>query len=258
MICHLTGRSLAQTESATIAALRAQARLGVHNHDLTSAQAMLLLNRQLRQVPRWLQQSRYNRPPPPRRDPRVLLQARNYATNPVMSADGLHVVFNGYQAKPLVAKVAGEISVVDRDLATGRSTPIRLPAQHDGRPNPSSSYNPSVSANGRFVAFEASLGNLNFAKRYGEIRIYRRDLRSGRDVLVSRAGSAPASDHRSAYSPSVSADGRYVAYEAADSKPGGNPGSYRLDIYVRDMASGRSGFGAALLRRRSGAAAPVR
>ena len=44
---------------------------------------------------------------------------------------------------------------------------------------PVSSYNPAMSADGRWVAFESARGNLNFAKRYGQMAVLVRDLRTG-------------------------------------------------------------------------------
>ena len=51
--------------------------------------------------------------------------------------------------------------------------------------DPRSNYNPALSADGRWVAFESALGNLNFAKRYGRMEVLARDLRSGRTIRVS-------------------------------------------------------------------------
>ena len=51
--------------------------------------------------------------------------------------------------------------------------------------DPRSNYNPALSADGRWIAFESALGNLNFAKRYGRMQILARDLRSGRTLAVS-------------------------------------------------------------------------
>jgi Tol biopolymer transport system component len=98
---------------------------------------------------------------------------------------------------------------------------------------PSSNYNPALSADGRWVAFESAKGNLNFAKRYGQMTIRLRDLRTGGIRTVSHA---PGEVSRSAYNPTVSGDGRLVAYETYE-RPD-DPVS-RTDVLVREVRTGR-------------------
>ncbi len=63
MICRLNGRSRAHAQQAAERTLRAMAARGVDGQAMPGSQARRLLARQLRQVPRWLQQTRYNGPP---------------------------------------------------------------------------------------------------------------------------------------------------------------------------------------------------
>ena len=100
--------------------------------------------------------------------------------------------------------------------------------------DPRSNYNPALSADGRWVAFESALGNLNFAKRYGRMEVLARDLRSGRTIKVSHPPALTIS--RSAYNPTISGDGRLIAYEAYDrpDEPGGG-----TRVVLRDLRSGR-------------------
>jgi len=99
------------------------------------------------------------------------------------------------------------------------------------RGTPTSSYNPAISADGRTVAYEAAPGNLNFAKRYGAMGIFVADLARER----VRPLSAELGDGvpRSAYNPTVSGDGRLVAYESSESRRG------RVDVVLADLRTGR-------------------
>ncbi len=212
MICRLNGRSRAHAQEAAERTLRAMAARGVDGQAMPAAQAQRLLARQLRQVPRWLQQTRYNGPPPLKQPRGSIATASNYSNNAVVAADGRQLAYEAYEAKLAVAKTRGEIGVVAR-AAEGTLTEVRRPT--DG--GPSSAYNPSISADGRFVAFEAAAGNLNFAKRYGQMGVWVRDLRTGRTLLASRGAS---SKPFSAYNPSLSGDGRTVAFETSDSARG--------------------------------------
>ena len=120
------------------------------------------------------------------------------------------MVFESYQAKLAIAKRLGEIAVMAR--AVGAAAPPVLASGQS--PDPRSNYNPALSADGRWVAFESALGNLNFAKRYGRMEILARHLRSGRMIRVSHPPDLTIS--RSAYNPTISGDGRLIAYEAPD------------------------------------------
>ena len=76
----------------------------------------------------------------------------------------------------------------------------------------SESANPSISADGRHVAFASTADNLSGDAAAAESAIFVRDLDSGVTELVSRpSGSAGgASDY--SQEPSISAEGRYVAF----------------------------------------------
>ncbi len=229
MICRLNGLSRAHAQAEAERALREMAARGVNGQAIPASQAARLLKRQLGQVPRWLAQTRYNGPPPLRTPRGSIATASNYSNNASLAADGRHVAFEAYEAKLTAAKARGEIGVVAGGL-DGATTLIRRP-DAGGRELPSSAYNPAVSADGRFVAFESSEGNLNFAKRYGAMGVWVRDLRRGTTTAVSVAsGSGPFSS----YNPAISADGRVVAYERAE------PESGELDVWVADLRTGRS------------------
>ena len=139
-------------------------------------------------------------------------------------------MFESYQAKLAIAKRLGEIAVMARGVGAA-AAPAPASAQ---TADPRSNYNPALSADGRWVAFESALGNLNFAKRYGRMEILARDLRSGRTIRVSHPPALTLS--RSAYNPTISGDGRLIAYEAYDrpDEPGGH-----TRVVVRDLRSGR-------------------
>src|SRR3954469_16866654 len=226
MICRLNGLSRAHAQDSAEQTLRAMAARAVKGQAMPAAQAERLLARQLRQVPRWLAQTRYNGPPPLKQPRGSIATASNYSNNAAFAADGVHFAYEAYEAKLAVAKTRGEIGVVAGD-GRGAAVPVRLPADR----GPSSAYNPSISSDGRFVAFEAAAGNLNFAKRYGQMGVWVRDVRTGRTVAASRGASrAPFS----AYNPSISGDGRRVAFETSDSATGA------LSIWVTGLSGGRA------------------
>ena len=226
----LYGRSPGQVQAAVMDTLRARARAGVRTESTPPAQAGLLLSRQLSQVPRWLQQARYNGPPKTHhhgsRRGQLLEVPRNYATNPALSADGTHVVYEGYEQRlPLLLRF-GEINVYS-------SPPSGLGARMISAPllnRPRSAYNATTSADGRFVAFELANGNLNFGKRYGSIHVQVRDTRGGAPVDVT-SPAVRAGQSRSVFNPSLSGDGRRLAFAGAAADGHGV-------AWVRDLSTG--------------------
>lgn len=69
---------------------------------------------------------------------------------------------------------------------------------------------PSISADGRFVAFSSTADNLSDQDSDAYSNVYVRDLQAGTTTLVSRAAEVAADGDSS--DPSISADGRYVAF----------------------------------------------
>jgi Tol biopolymer transport system component len=111
----------------------------------------------------------------------------------------------------LVPGVTGN-QVYVHDRQTGQATLI---SQNDlGNPASAGSSNtsPTISGDGRFVAFVSNATNLvgNFGQQ-----IYLRDLIGGTTTLISQDGLGnPASAGSSNTSPTISGDGRYVAFSS--------------------------------------------
>jgi len=246
-IGRLNGRTQRQITARAERALRDYARRGVRSGSFSRRQAGILLDRQLRQLPRWLGQTRYNGPPRTRAGGGADLPVADYANNPSITADGAFVVFDAYKAKIPEARAAGEIHVMRHSVAR------RALERVDTSSGTVSSYNAAVAAGGGRVVYEQADGNFNFAKRYGQMNVLATDLatdlagdRASRNVSHDGAGLRGRS--RTAYNPSVSADGRLVAFEATDDGAG-RPS--RNGLWVRDLRTGRarlvgagSGYGA--------------
>ena len=222
-ICRLNGLSGDHAQREAERALRAAVQKAIDRQAMPASQGRRLLSRQLRQLPRWLNQSRYNGPPPIKTPRASAATASNYSNNAVLSADGHSIAFESYDARLADAKRRGEINVLGGPLA---ASPALLSASRNPVvEGPRSSYNPAISGDGRFVAFESAKGNLNFAKRYGKMEVFVRDTATGVTRLISRP---LAGGPRSAFNPTISADGRRVAYESSEEATG------TVDVYVGD------------------------
>lgn len=246
-IGRLHGRSPARVEQLSAAVLRERVRAGVAGQAMTRRQGRILLRRQLSQLPRWLAQARYNGPPPTHRG-ELLNAPRDYAANPALSANGARVVFEAYQQKLPLALAQGEISVVSR--AVGAAEQLNASQPNGERRTPRSAYNPTVSRDGRLVAFESAEGNLNFAKRYGQMEVFVRDTVAGRTRAIGRRASGGGGLSRSQYNPVLAAGGSHVVYQAVH-------GSGRSAVWVCDLRTGHTQLASRAGRDGAGADAAV-
>ena len=118
---------------------------GVRGQAIPASQAQRLLARQLRQVPRWLQQTRYNGPPPLKLPRGSIATASNYSNNAALAGDGRALAYEAYEAKLAVAKTRGEIGVVARS-PEGALTTVRLADERRTRARPTTRRSPPTAA----------------------------------------------------------------------------------------------------------------
>jgi Tol biopolymer transport system component len=136
-----------------------------------------------------------------------------------------------------IAVVIAAAAVVGASAAGQTTTRVSVdPSFADGN---GASIRPSLSANGRFVAFESAADNLIAGDTNSAVDVFLRDLGMGVDLRVSVASDGSESDGDShIYRQAVSADGRYVAFEsiATNLVPGDTNGVW--DVFVRDTLNG--------------------
>lgn len=135
-----------------------------------------------------------------------------------ISGNGRYVTFSstatdllGQREAKHIAGVLGRGQIYVRDLTTGKIEIVSR-ASGEGAIGDGESREPVISANGRYVAFTSTAGNLIPGAPDHRPAIYLRDLQTGATRLVSHF--ARSGQHRTTASqPSLSADGRYVCFE---------------------------------------------
>ncbi len=115
-------------------------------------------------------------------------------------------------------------------LASGTTIPAGIPANDDAR-------SPSISADGRFIAFESDATNLASADDNGLTDIFVYDRQNDETFLVSVSPSGQQGDGDSR-NPVISGNGRFVVFEsdAANLVPGDTNGL--TDIFSFDRLTG--------------------
>ena len=179
---------------------------GIRSGSMSAGQGEILLRRQLSQLPRWLDQQRYNGPPLTSSGALLQIPA-DYASNPAISADGRYVAYEAYRQKLKLAIKLGEIAVLRTNLDSGLTELVsRVAPKGSTGFQPASAYNPSISGDGARVTYETSAGNQNFAKRYGQIGVMLCDLHGATKTtgIAEQAGGPALSDSKSGYNPVIS------------------------------------------------------
>jgi Tol biopolymer transport system component len=229
-IGELNGRTRVQMRRDAGQALRDAATRGVNTGLMTPLQGRITLERQLRQLPRWLGQSRYNGPTAGANRPD--LPPGDTAKHPTITADGSRAVWDAYRATIYEAERRGEIHVQAAATA-GSSLAAVSPAVRPESRRPYSAYNAIVSADGSAAVFETAQSTFPLAKRVGQMSVVVRDLATGGVERVSHLALPAGAPTRSAFNPSISANGTLVAFEATDTARRGSESRNGLWIYDR-------------------------
>jgi len=163
-------------------------------------------------------------------------QANGHSYNPAISADGRYVAFASHANNLVPDDTNGIIDVFVHDRQTGQTTRVSVNSNgqqaQDIHGDHWSDF-PSISADGRYVAFQSSAnglvtGDLNHRD---DVFVHDRQTRQTTMVSVSSSGE-PGNDYSRL--PSISGDGRYVAFESAAINLVPNDPSQTADIFVHD------------------------
>jgi Tol biopolymer transport system component len=156
---------------------------------------------------------------------------------PSISADGRYVAFAS-SARNLVDNDTNDmLDIFVHDQQTGQTT--RVSVASDGEQGNDNSYAPSVSADGRYVAFASYADNLVTGDTNDRVDIFVRDRQTGQTTRVSVASNGEQGDRSSSY-PSISADGRYVVFYSEARNLVAGDTNFRLDVFVHDRQTGET------------------
>ena len=151
-----------------------------------------------------------------------------FALAPVINSTGTHVAYYS-AATNLVdpATTVGLYHVYLRDRSAGATELVDLDSLN--APANGNSTQPTISDNGRYVAFTSTAdGNAPFMDTTAQVYLRDRLLDVTELVSLNAAGGEEASE------PSISGDGRYVAYSADSFAQVEGDLNDKRDIFVRD------------------------
>jgi Tol biopolymer transport system component len=163
------------------------------------------------------------------------VEANGESSQPAISGDGRFVAFASFADNlvPTDTNFTSDVFVVDR---TGGG-PQRVSVSTTGAQGENRSEQPSISADGRFVAFMSSSDALVPGDNDGASDVFVRDRTASTTEGISVAPTAGGFGATSS-SPAITPDGRFVAFDSWE--PGLVPGDTNnsFDVFVRDRTSG--------------------
>ena len=162
-------------------------------------------------------------------------QANDESFYPQISADGRYVAFRSDASNLVSGDTNGVSDIFVRDLQTG--TTERVSLDGTGAQGNGDSFGPSISGDGRFVAFRSDSSNLVQGDANGVDDVFVRDRQTGTTERVSVDGSGTEANGNS-FGPSISEDGRFVAFRSHASNLVAGDVNGRDDIFVHDRQTG--------------------
>jgi len=164
-------------------------------------------------------------------------QANSWSDAASLSADGRFVAFSSNASNLVPGDSNGSDDLFVHNRLTGQTTRVSVASR--GEQANARSFLPSLSADGRFVAFSSSASNLVRGDSNGSDDVFVHDRATGRTTRVSVLSSGEQANAGSV-SPSLSADGRFVAFRSSATNlvPGDGNGSE--DIFVHDRLTGQT------------------
>jgi Tol biopolymer transport system component len=152
-----------------------------------------------------------------------------------LSGDGRRIVFDSQATNFVADDENGFRDVFLRDLEAEVTERISLDAA--GLEADGDSFEPSISGDGRFVAFTSEATDLVLGDSNGVKDVFVRDLESHTTSRISVDSGGSQADAAS-FAPSISGDGRYVAFASDAANLAGGDSNGTTQIYVHDRESG--------------------
>jgi Tol biopolymer transport system component len=152
-----------------------------------------------------------------------------------ISADGRYVVFDSIATNLVNGDTNGSWDAFVHDRQTGVTE--RISVASDGTQGNGASYGGSITVDGRFVAFFSEASNLVSEDTNGKSDVFVHDRQTGVTERVSIATDSTQGDRDSEY-PSISADGRVVAFDSGASNLVSGDNNLKMDVFVHDRQTG--------------------
>jgi Tol biopolymer transport system component len=166
---------------------------------------------------------------------------------PSASADGRYVAFSSWADNLVPGDTNGQSDIFVRDLQTGTTRLVSVAS--DGTQANDTSFTPSISADGDVIAFRSDATNLVPNDTEGHLDVFVHTMSTGQTIRVSQKPNGIGAN-RDSMEPSISADGRVVAFSSLAHNLVPQPVDATglcCDIFVSNLATGHITLGDPML-----------
>ena len=167
------------------------------------------------------------------------VEADEFSLHVSISSDGRYVVFETGATNLVADDTNGASDIFVHDRRTGITE--RVSISSNGIQGDGDSYYPTISADGRYVAFESDASNLVTDDTNGVMDVFVHDRLTGVTRRVSAASDGSEGNSASGGA-SISADGSCVAFASAASNLVDNDTNNEMDVFVHDLQTSTTGL----------------
>jgi Tol biopolymer transport system component len=159
---------------------------------------------------------------------------------PAMTPDARFIAFQSDATNLVGGDTNGHTDVFVRDRQNGTTNRVSVSGTEAQAAAPGFSGVPSISSDGRFVAFHSTASNLVPGDTNATADVFVRDRKNGATLRVSRAdNNGPQGNGDSLY-PVISANGRFVAFGSNAPNLVAGDSNGVADVFVRDRLTSRT------------------
>ncbi|MGB7921663.1 MAG: Calx-beta domain-containing protein [Pyrinomonadaceae bacterium] len=156
--------------------------------------------------------------------------------NTAISADGRYVTFDTSATNVVANDTNNSSDVFVRDIFA--ATPELVSINNAGTASGNSgSANAVISSNGRYVAFQSQASDLVTNDIDTTPDVFVRDLLNDTTTIVSLNSAGTSGGNGSSLNPSISGDGRFIAFDSLAANLVSNDHNNLTDIFVRDTVA---------------------
>ena len=164
-------------------------------------------------------------------------QGNGASSSATISRDGRYIAFRSSSTNLVAGDTNGFADIFVHDQVTGQTERVNVAS--DETQADETAYNPTFSGDGRYLAFTSCATNLVAGDTNSEADVFIRDRQTGETTRASLASDGTQGNACSGF-PSLSADGRYVAFFAEASNLVAGDTNATVDIFVRDRQTGET------------------
>jgi Tol biopolymer transport system component len=169
--------------------------------------------------------------------------ANGWSEEPSISAGGRYVAFTSIASNLVRGDTNKLPDVFVRDVHTGKTTRVSVTSagrQGTGKKYSNGSNGPTISSDGRYVAFHSDMTNLVPRDTNGVFDIFVHDRLSGKTQRVSVSSAGAQSNAESGSGASFSSDDRYVAFSSLATNLVAHDRNDITDVFIRDLRKHRT------------------